>query len=211
MDQIKTGMFLRQLRREHGWTQEAFAEKLGISEKTVSKWETGRGMPEVSFMLPVCELLGITVNELLSGERLEGEQYRRRAEEQLLDLACDRTDPRTKVIVGNMACAAVFVVCVTLILLAALCDLPVWARIVLIVCAVLAVAAVLASLLLVAVNTEIFLCPKCGKRFVPRLSAYIKGPHTMKKRRLKCPYCGTTGWCESRLRSAKDGEPSNRI
>ena len=61
MDQIKTGLFLRQLRREHGWTQEAFAEKLGISEKTVSKWETGRGMPEVSFMLPVCELLGITV------------------------------------------------------------------------------------------------------------------------------------------------------
>ena len=65
MDQIRTGKFLKDMRREKGWTQSEFAEKLGVSEKTVSKWETGRGLPDVSLMLPVCEQLGITVNELL--------------------------------------------------------------------------------------------------------------------------------------------------
>ncbi len=81
MDQIRTGKFLKDMRREKGWTQSEFAEKLGVSEKTVSKWETGRGLPDVSLMLPVCEQLGITVNELLCGERLNGEQYRARAEQ----------------------------------------------------------------------------------------------------------------------------------
>ena len=53
MDQMRTGRFIRQLRRERGWTQSEFAERLNISEKTVSKWETGRGMPELSLLLPV--------------------------------------------------------------------------------------------------------------------------------------------------------------
>lgn len=92
MDQTRTGAFIRQLRRERGWTQSEFAERLNISEKTVSKWETGRGMPELSLLLPVSELLDVSVNELFAGERLEGDAYRRRAEEQLLDLA--RAAPR---------------------------------------------------------------------------------------------------------------------
>jgi len=136
MDQIRTGKFIRRLRTERGWTQSAFAGRLGVSEKTVSKWETGRGLPEVSLMLPVCELLGITVNELLAGERLEGEAYRERAEERLL-LTCDRTRPETKVVICNAACWVSVAVWLTLIFIAAFCDLPVWARITMIVCAIL--------------------------------------------------------------------------
>ena len=200
MDQNKTGAFIKELRRERGWTQGTFAEKLDVSEKTVSKWETGRGLPDVSLMLPVCGLLGITVNELLAGERLPtGEQYRERAEERLL-LTCDRTRPETKVIICNAACWVSVVVWLALILLAAFCDLPVWARVVIIVCVFLGFAAVIAPILLVAVNIEVFTCPKCGKRFVPTLRAYILGPHTLRKRRLKCPHCGQKSWCVSRLR-----------
>ena len=204
MDQNKTGAFLKELRRERGWTQEAFAAQLGISEKTVSKWETGRGLPDVSLMLPVCELYGITVNELLAGERLpSGEQYRERAEERLL-LTCDRTRPETKVIICNAACWVSVVVLLTLILLAAFCDLPAWARIVVIVCAFLGLAAVIAPILVVAVNTEFYTCPKCKTKFVPTLSAYLLAPHTTKKRRLKCPHCGKKSWCESRLRGPEE-------
>ncbi len=200
MDQNKTGAFIKELRRERGWTQSEFAEELGVSEKTVSKWETGRGLPDVSLMLPVCELLGITVNELLAGERLPtGEQYRERAEERLL-LTCDRTRPETKVIICNAACWVSVVVWLALILLAAFCDLPVWARIVIIVCAFLGLAAVIAPILLVAVNTEFYTCPKCKTKFVPTLSAFLLAPHTTKKRRLKCPHCGQKSWCVSRLR-----------
>jgi len=68
MDQIKIGRFISQKRKEHGFLQKDIAERLGISEKTVSKWECGGGMPEVVFMEPLCTLLGITVNELLAGE-----------------------------------------------------------------------------------------------------------------------------------------------
>ncbi len=71
MDQIKTGQFIKTIRKEKNLTQREVAERLSISEKTVSKWETGNGLPEVGLMLPLCELLGISVNELLSGERLD--------------------------------------------------------------------------------------------------------------------------------------------
>ena len=209
MDQVKTGNFLKALRRERGWTQSQFAEKLQISEKTVSKWETGRGLPDVALMLPVCELLGVTVNELLSGERLSAEGYRVRAEENILDLARDRTKSATKAVVCNAACIVCIAVALALVLVAALCDLPVWARILLIVCAILGICAVLAPILLVAVSVEVFSCPACGKRFVPTLRAYILGPHTFRKRRLKCPHCGKKSWCASSLR-AEDVSPERR-
>ena len=89
MDQIKIGAFIAALRKEQGLTQRQLAEELGISDKTVSKWETGKGLPEVSLMLPLCQRLGISVNELLSGERLEQENYEQRAEENMLNLMID--------------------------------------------------------------------------------------------------------------------------
>lgn len=70
MDQKKIGKFIAQLRKKKSLTQRELANKLGISEKTVSKWECGNGMPEVAFMQPLCDILGITVNELLTGENL---------------------------------------------------------------------------------------------------------------------------------------------
>ncbi len=69
MDQVKIGKFISQMRKEKGLTQKQLGEELLISDKTVSKWETGKGMPEVSLMLPLCEKLGINVNELLTGKR----------------------------------------------------------------------------------------------------------------------------------------------
>ncbi len=200
MDQMRTGSFLKALRRERGWTQNELAERLHVSEKTVSKWETGRGMPEVGLMLPLCELLEISVNELLSGERLAGEQYRGRAEENMLSLACDRTPSGVKVAVCTAACVLLVVVVMTLILLAATLIIPVWARICMIVCAFLGVVAVIAPILLVALSTEIFLCPTCGKKFVPTARAYLFAPHTLLRRRLRCPHCGKKGWCRSLLR-----------
>lgn len=70
MDQIKIGKFIAEKRKEHGLLQKDIALRLGISEKTVSKWECGNGLPEVIFMQPLCKILGITVNELLIGEAI---------------------------------------------------------------------------------------------------------------------------------------------
>ena len=71
MDQKKTGQFIAALRKNRNMTQRQLAEKLDISEKTISKWECGNGLPEVTYMQPLCEILGITVNELLMGERID--------------------------------------------------------------------------------------------------------------------------------------------
>lgn len=76
MNQTKTGRFIAAMRKEQNLTQRQLADALNISDKTVSKWETGNGLPEVSLMLPLCEVLHITVNELLHGERLTGSNYR---------------------------------------------------------------------------------------------------------------------------------------
>lgn len=99
MDQIATGKFIRELRKERGMTQQALADMLSISEKTVSKWETGKGMPEVGLMLPLCDALQITVNELLSGKRLNGATFRQQAEENVARLLQARQEAKKKLAV----------------------------------------------------------------------------------------------------------------
>ena len=80
MDQIKIGKFISEERKRKKYTQKELAEILGISDKTISKWERGNGFPEVSLLLPLCNELEISVNELLSGERLEEVDYKKKAE-----------------------------------------------------------------------------------------------------------------------------------
>lgn len=87
MDQVKIGGFIAQCRREKDMTQRQLADELGISDKTVSKWETGKGLPDAGFMVPLCERLGISVNELLAGERISAEQYQEKAEDNMVALA----------------------------------------------------------------------------------------------------------------------------
>lgn len=86
MEQEMIGKFISACRKEKGLTQMQLAEKLNITNRAVSKWETGKSMPDVSLMLDLCSILGITVNELLSGERIIMEDYQKRAEENLMEL-----------------------------------------------------------------------------------------------------------------------------
>nr|MBQ6242666.1 helix-turn-helix transcriptional regulator [Lachnospiraceae bacterium] len=73
MDQEKIGAFIREIRKEKGLTQEQFAEKLGVSQRSVSRWETGKTMPDYSLLPGICEVLEINVAELLGAERIEGD------------------------------------------------------------------------------------------------------------------------------------------
>ena len=87
MNQEKIGKFIAKCRRDKKLTQSELAEKLNISNKAISKWETGRGMPDASIMLELCTYLGITVNELLSGEKLEEGEYKEKANENIINIA----------------------------------------------------------------------------------------------------------------------------
>lgn len=84
MDQIKIGKFISSLRKEKGYTQEQLAEKLNVSNKSISRWENGNTMPDLSLIPKLCEILGISINELLSGERIESDEYQKRFEENII-------------------------------------------------------------------------------------------------------------------------------
>lgn len=86
LNQEKTGKFMAEMRRQQNLTQRQLAEQVGVSDKTVSKWETGRSMPDNAILLDVCLILNISVNELLSGERFSEEYYVNKAEENMIEL-----------------------------------------------------------------------------------------------------------------------------
>lgn len=85
MDQIKIGKFIAALRKEQNMTQRELADLLGITDRAVSKWENGRGLPELSLLKPLCDILSVSINELLSGERIEQELLNEKAEETIIN------------------------------------------------------------------------------------------------------------------------------
>lgn len=87
MDQAKVGKFIAQLRKEQGLTQEALGERLGVTNKTVSRWENGNYMPDIELLIPLGETLGVSVNELLAGERLDDAAFRRQADQNVVAVA----------------------------------------------------------------------------------------------------------------------------
>lgn len=86
MNQLEIGMFIVKKRKERSFTQAQLAERLGISNKTISKWETGKCMPDYGIIQPLCKELGITVSELMDGEEAEPDSIRSYDESQVLDL-----------------------------------------------------------------------------------------------------------------------------
>lgn len=85
MDQIKIGKFIAELRKEKNMTQQQLGDKVGVSYKTISKWENGRGLPELATLKPLSEELDITINELLSGEKIQKESYQEKLEENIIN------------------------------------------------------------------------------------------------------------------------------
>ncbi len=199
MDQIKIGKFIAQTRKEQSLTQRRLADILGISDKTVSKWECGNGLPEVSLMLPLCEVLHISVNELLSGQRLTASEYKTRAEENMMNLMRERVESRKKIILSGIVLFLTILSGVTLILLAGAPEMDVWVRAVLIAISAVVIVGGIGVAVVLDIGAGTYECSKCGERFVPTTAAYIAGPHTLTKRKLKCPHCGVVSYCKKRL------------
>lgn len=95
MNQERIGKYIAKLRKEKKITQEELAEKLGVSSKSISRWETGRNLPDLSLITPLCKELGTTINELLSGEKLNEEEYQEKLEENIIK-TIDFTDKKLK-------------------------------------------------------------------------------------------------------------------
>jgi transcriptional regulator with XRE-family HTH domain len=191
MDQIKIGKFISSCRKEQGMTQAALAEKLGISDRAVSKWETGKSMPDSGIMLELCELLGINVNELLSGERIMTEVYDKRAEENLLEMRRQVEEKNRQLLrTEYLIVIPAVVLGLVLILVASFVEIPsVW-RGTLIFFAV----AMIVVFAFIAVGIEqkagYYECQKCHDRHVPTFWQTNLAPHIGRTRYMKCPACG---------------------
>ena len=199
MDQILIGRFIAQERKRKGYTQKQLSEKLGISDKTVSKWERGNGFPEVSLLLPLCNELDITVNELLSGERVSEEDYRKKAEENMVNLVKEAQESKKKIILSAMVSMLALVAAVPLFVLSGAIAMDAWLKIILIVIGIVVIVSGIVIACILDRDAGAFECPECNTRFVPEMKDYVMGPHTITKRKLVCPHCGAHKYCKKVL------------
>ena len=206
MDQIKIGKFIASCRKEQGMTQAVLAEKLGISDRAVSKWETGKSLPDSGIMLELCELLKINVNELLSGERIMAESYDRRAEENLLEMKRqveekNRQLLRTEYMIGAPATAAGLAMCAV----AAYAEMPAGLKIGIITFALIMILAVAFIAIGIEQKAGYYECQKCHDRHIPTYWQTNLAMHLGRTRYMKCPECGKWSW-QKKVLSKEDAE-----
>ena len=199
MDQIKIGKFIADERKRKGYTQKQLSEKLDISDKTISKWERGNGFPEVSLLLPLCNELEITVNELLSGERVSEDDYRKKAEENMVNLVKEAQESKKKIILSTMVAGLSVVAAVPLVMVAGMLEMETWLRILLIVISLTIIGMGVSIACILDREAGAFECPECNNRFVPDMKSYVMGLHTITKRKLVCPHCGAHRYCKKGL------------
>ena len=198
MDQIKIGKFIQEKRKEQGLTQMQLAEALGITDRAVSKWETGRSLPDAAIMLELCKLLHITVNDLLNGEVVSMENYDKHTEEMLLEMVKQKELADKRLLTFEVVIGVVS----TLFLAAMVAvggwmlanKMSQWIYIVLFVVGFAQFIVCMSFALRIEQVAGYYECAKCGHRHVPTYASTYLAMHVGRTRFLKCPHCGKYSW-----------------
>lgn len=200
MDIVKIGYFIRECRKNKNLTQKQLADKLYVEPKTISKWETGKGLPDVSIMKNLCNELGISLSELFIGDYIKEESNDLLIEKLIIDELKKEKIQNKKKLIGEILIGCAFICSViTLILLVGIVSIATYLKIILIVLSFIFIFVGLFGLVLLDVNIGYFECAECHERFIPSIKDYVFGMHTLKKRKLKCPMCGKKTWCLKRM------------
>ena len=194
MDQVKIGKFISACRKEKGLTQAQLGDKLGITDRAVSKWETGRSMPDSSIMLTLCGILDITVNELLTGERIQMEDYSKKAEQNLVEMKKYEEQARLLLqlewVIGYVCTAAFLILLFTA---SYLVKEVIWQAVLIAVAFVLFGIGIWYAMKLER-NVGYYACAKCGHKYVPGMNMFWWSMHFGRTRYMKCPECGKWSW-----------------
>ena len=195
MDQIKIGSFIANKRKEKGLTQLQLAEKLNITDRAVSKWENGRSLPDSAIMLELCEILGITVNDLLYGEVISMENYNKEMEKNLLEMIkqkeeADRRLLSLEIVVGVICVVIMLALCI----IAAYVPMDDWLRIVLIVCGIAPLLVATPFMIRIEQTAGYYECRKCGHKYIPTYKSVMCSPHMGRTRHMRCPQCNQKSW-----------------
>ena len=195
MDLIKIGKFIAEKRKAKNLTQLQLAERLYVTDRAVSKWECGRSLPDSSIMLELCEVLDISVNELLTGEELEMETYNKQAEENLIQMIKEKenSDKRLlnlEIVLGIIGTLFLLVIMFTGILGYQYLGLPLWAMILMMVVGFVVFMVVILFCVLIEQKAGYYECKECHQTFVPTYLQVLFAPHINRTRYMKCPHCG---------------------
>lgn len=195
MDQIKIGKFIANRRKHVNLTQMQLAEMLNITDRAVSKWETGKAMPDSSIMLELCDILKISVNDLLCGEVISVDNYNKELENNLIEAIKQKemSDKRLlslEIFVGITST----VVFLALVFITAFIDMEIWLRIVLIVFGFVLFMTGCTYALWIERVAGYYECKECGHKHVPSFKATALALHMGRTRYMKCPNCGKKSW-----------------
>lgn len=195
MDQAKIGRFIAQRRRQVNLTQMQLAEKLNITDRAVSKWETGKAMPDTSIMLPLCRILNISVNDLLSGEVVTMEHYNQELENHLLEMAKQKEEADKKllhleILIGIFSIIILF----GFFFVAVFVPMADWLRIVLLVVGFAISMVGICYALKIEQTAGYYECAKCAHRYVPTYKSVFMAAHVNRTRYMRCPACGERSW-----------------
>lgn len=204
MDQVKIGKFIAACRKEQKLTQAQLAERLGVSDRAVSKWETGKCMPDSSIMLDLCKEINIDVNDLLNGRRIHMENYKEIAEQTMLQLRETQEQTARKllnleIVIGFIASICLFM----LIFAASYAEMPGIAKIVLITVGILQFGVAMFFALKIEQEAGYYECAKCRHRYVPNYATVVFAMHVNRTRYMKCPDCGRYSWQKKVLTKEK--------
>lgn len=197
MDYNKIGNFIATERKAKKLTQAKLAEKVFVSEKTVSKWENGKGLPDTNSLPKLCEILGVSLNELLSGEKIIIENKYQKNEQLLLDMAKElerknKTIWKDMWVIMTISMIALFA---GFFLTAFLVPEGIWQLVsVLSLCVVFLIPCFYALKLEVSVGA--YKCKNCGCEIIPTYSQALWAMHRGTTRYLKCPNCKKRTWCK---------------
>ena len=201
MDQVKIGKFIAECRKRENLTQAELAEKLNITDRAISKWETGRGMPDSSLMLDLCNILKISVNDLLSGEKISMENNNEKNEQLVLDMAKELERKNKTIWTSMWAIMIVSMMALFAGILIAAFLIPegIWQFIVIIGISVVFLIPCFYALKL-EVSVGAYKCKNCGHEIVPTYSEALWAMHNGTTRYLKCPKCNKRTWCKKVLK-----------
>ncbi len=199
MDYNKIGEFIATERKAKKLTQAKFAEKIFVSEKTVSKWENGKGIPDTNTLLKLCEVLDVTLNELLTGER--GVEKNKNQNKSLLYDMINEIHQKNKIIWTSMwviMAVSMIALFAGIFISAFLIPEGVWQLVsILALCVVFLIPCFYALKLEVSVGS--YKCKKCGHEVVPTYSQALWAMHRGTTRYLKCPNCKKRSWCKKNI------------
>ena len=195
MDLSVTGKFIKEQRKAKNLTQLELAEKLLVSEKTISKWECGNGFPDTALILPLCKELDITANELLSGEKLNSKTYVENAESNLIELKAQNEYKakfllNLEIVLGYISSVFLF----SLVLVAAYANLDTWLRVLLIIVGFVHFLLGVCFCLLIEKDAGFYECKYCHHKHIPSFKSIFFASHIGRTRYLKCPNCSKKSW-----------------